>query len=134
MKRTTIAAALVLLAGCGSSGGAGSSDGSASPVLVTEKDNGHSVQVRRGGVIELRLHNTYWQVDSAQGDALVVTSRKVVPRRGHCPPGQGCGTVAVDLRAAHDGRVTVRAHRTSCGEARLCTGSEGSFTVGIVVG
>jgi hypothetical protein len=139
MRRSVIAAAaLVLLAaGCTSSSGSSSSGTASGRVLVDEHDNGRTVRVDRGGVVELRLHSTYWQLDPAAGGVLVVSSRAVIataPNGQRCVAGQGCGTVAVDLSAAHSGRVTLRAHRASCGEALRCTGSNGSFAVQVVVG
>src|SRR4051794_2021258 len=99
MRTATSACLLLLLvAGCSSGRPASSAH-----VVVDEQDNGHTVRVARGDVVDLRLHSTYWQVIPTSGGELVVASRKVTgesPSSKHCVPGQGCGIVSVDFRAA----------------------------------
>jgi hypothetical protein len=135
MRKSALGAALVvLIAGCGSSGGnAGSAGGR---VVVGDSDNGRTVTLSRGDTLELQLHSTYWRVDRVSAGVLAASRPTVAagsPSMTRCVPGQGCGTVTVDFRAAHAGRATVRAHRTSCGEARRCTGGAGAFRLTVVV-
>src|SRR4051794_21762564 len=124
---------LLLLTACSSS----SDSRSHAHVVLDENDNGHTVHVTPGDVVELQLHNTYWQVAPSSGGELVVASHKVTgesPSSRRCVPGQGCGTVTVDFRAARSGAASLNAHRTSCGEARRCTGAQGTFSVQVIVG
>jgi hypothetical protein len=44
-----------------------------------------------------------------------------------------CGSVSVRLSALATGKVHVRATRSKCGELRLCTGKERSYTLTVVV-
>ena len=133
MKRTlTALTTLVLAAGCTSA----ASSTTHRTVLITEKDAGHVVRLHRGDVVRWVLHSTYWTQRPAAGGELVRTAhrvRAVPPSDRRCVPGQGCGTVETDFRAVATGRVTLRAHRDGCGEAMLCTGDRGRFSVEIVV-
>jgi hypothetical protein len=104
-------------------------------VIVTEKDNGHVVRVHRGETVDLQLSSTYWQVSRVAGNILerVVDATPRVRDYPSCVPGQGCGTVEVEYLAEHAGRVTLKAHRGSCGEAMRCVGNQGRFRVEVVV-
>ena len=157
MKRTLIALTTVALAaGCTSAASSPShttpppSRASSMPlvvrhptphpptVVITEKDAGHVVHVHRGDVVSWQLYSTYWTMGRPGGGVLVRTANHVpaVPRhRSHsCDyPGSGCGTVQLDFRAAASGRVTLKAHRISCGEALRCVGKQGSFSVTVIV-
>lgn len=141
MKRTlTALTTLALAAGCTSSA-THVSVRHPTPqhrtVVITEKDAGHVVAVHRGDVVSWQLHSTYWTLIRPPGGELVRTAEHVVPvepkDQHSCHPGQGCGVVQLDLRAARAGRVTLQAHRVSCGEAMRCVGSQGSFVVTVDV-
>jgi len=133
MKRTlTALTALALAAGCTSA----ASSPRHHTVTIAEKDKGHVVNAHRGDTVRWVLHSTYWTLRPAGGAVLVKTGQHetvVPPGDRGCVPGQGCGTVELDYRVAHAGRVTLTAHRDGCGEAMLCTGDRGSFRVQIVV-
>jgi hypothetical protein len=62
----------------------------------------------------------------------IVGRPKVTPRPG-CVPGAGCGTAVAVYRAMGAGHATVKATRSSCGEAMGCTGSKGRFALRVVV-
>jgi hypothetical protein len=157
MKRTLIALTTVALAaGCTSAASSPKHSTSTPPshahsqplvvhhptphhptVVITEKDRGHVVRVHRGDHVVLRLHSTYWDVTMPDGHVLGAVVDTAVPTRGElppsCVPGGGCGTVRFEFYAAHTGRVTLRAHRNSCGEAMRCTRAASRFAVQVVV-
>lgn len=140
-------AAILLLAGCQSAaprpaGGSGASSqttpaGGGRTVAASETDNGHTITLAVGDVVVVELHNTYWQFAPVpQSAALKLTGpSSVVPSQTRsCVPGQGCGTVRESFQATSPGRAVIAASRTSCGEARRCTGTEGAYSVSVVVG
>jgi len=144
MKRTLIGlTTLTLAAGCTSAASAPRDTTPRHPtphhrtVVIAEKDKGHVVQVHVGDTVRWVLHNTYWTFVPAGGGVLVKAGSQDSPAPPSdvrsCVPGQGCGTVEVDYRVAQTGRVVLRAHRVSCGEALRCTGDRGRFSVTIVV-
>ena len=154
MKRTLIAlTTLVLAAGCTSAASSPShraTDHStqSSPstrhptphhrtVVITEKDKGTVVRVHRGDRVELTLHSTYWQVSPIGIEVLYPVIDNSSPTRAglppSCVPGGGCGTVTFEYLAEHAGRVVLRAHRNSCGEAMRCTAGSGRFSVTVIV-
>lgn len=104
-------------------------------VSVDEKDGNRTVTIPRGTEVDVRLHSTYWRFSSLSGSVLRrVGAPAYRPRLGGgCVPGQGCGTVTIRYRATATGRATVRASRSSCGEALRCTGGAGSFVVSVRV-
>jgi hypothetical protein len=120
------------LSACGSSSPA--VHGSA--VTLGWGDKGRTVSVERGARILLELHNTYWRIRGSSDSAVV---RQTGPERlapgppGKCLPGVGCGTVTASFRAVGPGTAHLRAGRTTCGEARVCTGGQGRYDVAIRV-
>jgi hypothetical protein len=138
-------AAVLLLAGCHSSSpgtaagshGSGRTPGGARTVAASEPDNGDTITMAVGDMLVVMLHNTYWRFAAlSQAAALRSTgpSSIVTSKVTGCVPGQGCGTVRESFRAVTAGRVVVTASRTSCGEARRCTGAAGSYRLAVVVG
>jgi hypothetical protein len=116
-----------------SGGGSGCAD---RPIVVTDRANGSTVHACVGQAIELRLGSTYWQdVRTSAPSVLSSTGAPtVVPASpGSCVPGGGCGTVEEAFRARAAGSADLTAHRTTCGEALACQGSEGTFSVHVVV-
>lgn len=147
-----LAAAGLALAGCASTASAGS--GGTPPALATtttatqsnpsptgltaqDADNGRTITMSVGERITVTLHNTYWHFADPTGTALRTagqhTTTTPLNGPGHCVPGQGCGTVATWYDAVAPGTATVTASRTSCGEARGCTGNDGSYRLTVVV-
>jgi hypothetical protein len=104
-------------------------------VTVDEKAGHRTVTIRQGTEIDVRLHSTYWRFSSLRGSVLRSLGAPAYKPRlgGSCVPGQGCGTVTSRYRANRPGRKTIRASRTSCGEALRCTHGAGSFRVTIRV-
>lgn len=134
MTRRFAGAAVTALLALGSAGPAlagGPSRGPA-PAVLDEHQNGATVTVHVGAAVHLVLHNTYWRVQPATGTALQAhgspTTSAAPPGKG-CVPGAGCGAVRADWRAVRVGTATVRASRTTCGEALQCTGSQGRYAV-----
>ena len=101
-------------------------------------DNGHTVRLAVGDTLVVTLTSTYWQFrTTAPPSVLHLVSSQITPATtqngNRCVPGQGCGTNIATFLAATAGQATVAAARTTCGEAMLCTGGQGSFTLTVVV-
>ena len=105
-----------------------------STVRITERQNERTVTLRRGQLLRVVLHSTYWQFAKASDRSVLrlVRAPRVRPAPG-CVAGSGCGTVTASYLAASRGTSTVGAERNSCGEAMGCTGDTGRYTVRIVV-
>lgn len=133
----------IAVAACGSSPSTGSTaslrPASASPraVSISEADRDRTVVLRVGQRLVLTLHSTYWSLDRpTRPRVLRHLSTRTVGQpmlSTTCVVGQGCGTVTARYVAVRPGRAVVQAHRTTCGEALLCTGTAGSFEVTVRV-
>lgn len=106
-----------------------------SVLTATTHDNGRTVTLRTGQSLRVVLSSTYWTIrPMALGPVLRSQGRPlVVPRSSGCVPGGGCGTVTERFVPVAHGNATVRASRTSCGEAMGCTRAAGTFTLHVVV-
>src|SRR3974390_3244106 len=115
--RAALAVVLVCVAGAGAACGSTIPP----PRVVSDADNGHSVTVRRGAIIRLVLHSTYWRPHGSSAPSVVAVSGapKYVAQSGGIA-GSGNGTVTETLRALTAGRARVSASRLSCGEALRC--------------
>lgn len=142
-------ALVVAVAGCASSAQpsghrtgspAPTASGNPSPpqqVRVSESSDGKTVTLNQGDILVLQLHNTYWKIAPPTGNALSPIGKpaygnKPVDKR-NCVPGAGCGMVQAKFRADHPGKAQVRASRTTCGEALMCSARTGSYRVTVVV-
>ncbi len=106
-----------------------------SPIHLDEHANHTSVSVAMGTSVVVTLHSTYWSGLASSTPTVLTPADTARVAPGHtCPPGTGCGTVELALRAVRPGRADVTARRTSCGEARACTGDQGRFKVAVTVG
>jgi hypothetical protein len=104
-------------------------------ISMTDTDNGRTVIARRGAVVTLVLHNTYWKV-TGSSDVGILTpfgTPVVTPMLKGCVVGQGCGKVTLRFRAVAPGSAVVSAERTTCGEARLCLPNERSYRATVTV-
>lgn len=136
-----LAASASVVAACGSATPAatpltsGSAAAGAQVLSVTDADNGHAVVARAGDTIVVTLASTYWTVQPPSDPAVLVPSAspQASPRLGGCVPGGGCGTVTATFIARAPGTAVLTATRTSCGEALLCQGSAGRFSVTVTV-
>ena len=118
--------------------GAGAVDFSPASQAVTlsEADNGRTVQVAPGAVIEVVLHSTYWQPKGASNAATLAPAsqpRVQADLGGQCVPGAGCGTVTQTFTAVGSGQSEVTADRVVCGEAMACRPDQRHYGVTIVV-
>ena len=109
-------------------------------VSAGDADNGHTITIAVGDQLQVTLHSTYWHFDPAtSGTALRAagepntTASPTGPSNSRCVPGEGCGTVTAMYDAAAPGTADVTASRTSCGEARGCTGNQGSYRLTVVI-
>lgn len=104
------------------------------PVEISDQADNSSLVLHPGQTVHLSLHNLYWNdpvsttpgILSADGPA----SRT---RSGQCPVGSGCGSVSARFVAVRPGTTQLRAHRSSCGEAKPCGTDQGEFAVTITV-
>jgi hypothetical protein len=104
-------------------------------VRLAEANNGRTITVAKGATITVVLVSTSWMFSSLPGSVLQqVGPVAYAPAPiNACVPGQGCGTVTVTYNAVGAGSARVNASRSQCGEARACTGSEGTYFVQVVV-
>lgn len=130
-----LAGTAVALMACGAAAAPGKRAAAAKVMTLGENAKGHTVTIRRGDELDVRLHSTYWQFASLKGHVLRLLGAPVYKPRvgGGCVPGQGCGTATVRYRANAAGSVTIHASRNSCGEALRCTHGAGSFRVAVKV-
>ena len=135
MPKPLIAAAVaVLLAavGCANSVSSRAASGPLPVVQVGDARDGGTVSLRVGQKLRVVLHSTYWQFKPV-ASVLHLLSTPVVAPKGGCVPGQGCGTVTALYVARTVGTATVKAARTSCGEAMGCTDGAGGYAVTVRV-
>jgi hypothetical protein len=104
-------------------------------VTVGEKGNGSTVTLVTGQRLRIVLASTYWQLqDSSDLGVLRAEGQpRINPQPTECVPGAGCGTASATYLAVSPGQADVKATRTSCGEAMACTGTEGLFTLHVIV-
>ena len=102
---------------------------------MTDRDKGTTVTLHVGDRLKVVLASTYWTIDKSPNPAVLRTDGKQVttPALKGCVPGGGCGTAARTFTAVTNGSTTVSGSRTTCGEALLCTGGNGKFSVTVVV-
>ena len=114
-----------------------SAAGTVPVVEISDSFNGTTVHTADGHHLHLALTGQGWAFEvSPRADLSVVT-----PAASSAPTDcQGamqrsnCGSTTVTYLADRIGTVTISASRSMCGEARQCTGTEGSFSVTVVVG
>jgi hypothetical protein len=106
-------------------------------VTVTDADNGRTITLAVGDHLTVRLASTYWPfADLSSSTILSNVGGPTVtasPPGVGCVPGGGCGTVTATYLAIAAGKATVAVDRTSCGEARGCTGTEGTYRLHILI-
>jgi hypothetical protein len=104
-------------------------------VRLSTADAGHHVTVGLGGHLHVVLDSTYWTFLPMTPDGILRSdgSPRVVPRLDHCVPGQGCGTVTLEITAMAPGEASIEATRTTCGEALRCAPGQGDFRVSVTV-
>ena len=103
-------------------------------VVISENNNGKIVTVAKGSHFTVTLHSTYWTINPVVGHNVSQVGRSVVKGSFEngthaCVPGQGCGTVTATYVANQAGLVHLRATRTTCGEALLCSKSQSHWMV-----
>ncbi|MFD5463707.1 hypothetical protein ACFWIQ_12940 [Kitasatospora sp. NPDC127059] len=140
----TCAAALLALAGCGSTSASTVASGPAptttalttTPAAVTadEHANHTTVKVAVGATVSVVLQGTYWSAaaSSAPGVVSPAGAPTTAPSPS-CRPGGGCGTVTTSFAARAAGTAHLTASRTACGEALNCSPDQRSYDVTIEV-
>jgi hypothetical protein len=130
-----VVALLLVAVGCASSGSSHAATKPLPVVQIGDARDGGTVSLRLGQKLRVVLHSTYWEFKpAASAPVLHLVSAPVVAPKAGCVPGQGCGTVTALYVARRAGSATVKAERTSCGEAMGCTGGAGGYAVTVTVG
>jgi len=132
------AVSIMAAAGCGTAPSSAKGPVAGPRVIVLRNPaSGKVVSARPGDRIELILSSSYWHVTgSSKITVLRQDGRSVLlskPRS--CPdlPGLGCVPVRADFTALSEGKATIAATRSVCGEALRCTPDQARFTVTVVV-
>jgi hypothetical protein len=102
-------------------------------VQATGADDDHTVTLHVGQRLTVRLNSTYWTFTQASARLRADGTPVVTATRPCRPAGMGCGAVTMTYDAVAAGGATVTAHRTSCGEALRCTGSDGTYRLDVVI-
>ena len=104
-------------------------------LVITDADNGKTVTVARDSRISVQLASTYWTFDPASNPAVLAAQgpQQTSPCAAKTFPGSGCGVATVTYAAAASGTAVLAAHRSTCGEAMLCSSDQSSFRVTVVV-
>jgi hypothetical protein len=140
-RALVLAAGALLLAGCAGTQKVVTPAQSVQPaqparITVTEADAGKTVQAGAGDTVVLVLHSTGWSAPASSPASVLQSAGAptTAPSSGpSCRPGSGCGITTETFTAAHAGTAHITATRTSCGEARRCTGGQGTFDLTVVV-
>ena len=107
--------------------------------VVHEVDNGKTVHVPVGGVLNLVDFSSFWSLPQASDPSVLATSATQDTWRLACGTGLhaelGCVIPSTPYRAVKAGTVRLTASRTQCGEAMPCRPPNSySFAVTVVVG
>jgi hypothetical protein len=126
-------ALLLVVLGCANTSSGHAATRPLPVVQVGDRRDGATVALRVGQRLRVVLHSTYWEFKAVGSPVLHLVRAPVAAPKSGCVPGQGCGTVTVLYVARAAGTASVRAARTSCGEAMGCTGDAGGYSLSVVV-
>jgi hypothetical protein len=103
--------------------------------VASDKNNGGTIELHVGQTLRVVLESTYWQFQNSSNELVLRTGRQPSrsPQPSGCAAGAGCGTVTATYVAVGAGQAVVTATRVSCGEAMRCTGSNGQFSLRVIV-
>jgi hypothetical protein len=105
-------------------------------LTLSDQANGTTITVHPGDEVQVMLASTYWIIGSPSNQTVLVPQGPEQTSRGtSCPPipGTGCGTASRTFLAQAAGTSLLSADRAACGEARPCTGTQGSWQATVVV-
>jgi hypothetical protein len=111
-------------------------------ISLSEHNNNQTAKVRLGSQVTLTLHSMYWSLTPVKVKASLTEKGSVIKKPIFPSPtapagchivGSGCGSQSWTFIATKLGITHLRATRTSCGEAMLCTGSNGAYLVTLKV-
>ncbi|MEV7186784.1 hypothetical protein [Kitasatospora sp. NPDC093102] len=135
-----IAAALLTLAGCASTGTVPSTPAATpaalSPATVTVDEHADHTTLKAavGTTVTLTLHSIYWSAaTSSAPDVVTPDGAPTTAPSPSCRPGGGCGTVTASFTARAPGTARLTATRTSCGEALNCPPEQRGYEVTVEV-
>ena len=104
---------------------------------LTGSDNGSEVHTAIGHLLHVNLAGQGWSFTAQPASMVSVITPSTTSVPSDCSGAlqtSTCGATAITYLAKQAGTVTLRATRSMCGEARRCTGSEGDFSITVVVG
>ena len=117
---------MLALAGCGSS--------AKPPSTFTLADNGRVVTLATGDQAVIKLQTLNWGFQPIVGTAVkAVGNQQLVRVKKGCTAPEGCGYVALTVKAVAHGRSTITASRGLCGEDFRCPPDQRNYTIGVVV-
>ena len=108
----------------------------ASPLVITESDNGKSRVIPLGSKVSLVLHSTYWEIQGSSDSSVMAQkgdSVLVPDSISKSVPGSGAGTITTEFQAIWPGTADIVATRVTCGEALRCSPENSLFNVTVVV-
>lgn len=106
-------------------------------IQVTNSFNGSVIHTAIGHLLNVSLDGQGWTFDATPARLVKVEIRPTSSIPANClGPRQTakCGQSSISYRAAGAGTIALRATRSMCGEARRCLGTEGKFSVTVIVG
>lgn len=130
--------AIMAAAGCGTAPASANGPIAGPRVIVLRNAaSGKVISARPGDRIELILSSSYWHVTGSSKTSVLRQDGRLVllARPRSCPdiPGLGCVPVRVDFTALTEGKATIAATRSVCGEALRCRPDQMRFTVTVDV-
>lgn len=105
------------------------------PLVLDEHAKGRTVTVTAGTLVELILHNSYWNINISSNPKVLaeIGEPTQLPVTPTCAAGIGCNPVQATFTAMAPGRAILSASRISCGEAMLCAPGQRHFQVTVIV-
>jgi len=105
--------------------------------VLNENSANKTYAIKLGSTFHLVLHSTYWSLTPIITSAPIKLLGDPVPTLDASapgnPPGMGKGTLEWALKAVRVGNFSLKATRTSCGEALRCTDSQSNYLVKIKI-
>jgi hypothetical protein len=100
-------------------------------LAVNTNQKNPSIEMTISEHLIVTLESTYWSFRALVGNVVRSVGATHTTRSTTCSPipGSGCGQVLATFVALHRGITTIRATRTSCGEALRCSPANSRWQV-----
>jgi len=107
---------------------------SLSNINITDSDKGKTIVLVSNQTLTVSLASTYWAIGESSNTKIIrMTGNQTITESQPCVTGGGCGTAIAHFTPITPGSATISATRNACGEAMACTGSQGQFTVTVII-